>query len=369
MPIRNVEAHAQHVARDSLSVATGTSAASVASVNALNEAQTSDLPVIVAKISAPTAVDAAGNAVETKLSADGSVVTLHVDHKDDESVEYPIAADPEYEVVYQRWEVRWWPEQRPETYVSHWAQGASYVGNWHPVYCQWGMRCSNAGAGWFSIGWADTQYIAYWPGWNWGPAYQMYWYPVYATRMVVVTWLPYIAPVESSAALAKVTLTGEEVYEAGDQDNGDVDNLTVVAAECRIPVPPCKRIKWTKQLYGQGGGHLRFRYCWNRTKHKVSLDSQNDNHVSAWVSPVPRSSELGSVKAVGEKFTPEVLWLNGYWRGALDAHAQFTFRGEVGVGPATIGKDLKTVDWGVVARYNGSYCAYSNREREKTCGV
>ena len=47
------------------------------------------------------------------------VVTLHVDHKD-ESVEYPVAADPEYEVVYQRWEVRWWPEQRPETYVVKW---------------------------------------------------------------------------------------------------------------------------------------------------------------------------------------------------------------------------------------------------------
>lgn len=64
-----------------------------------------------------------------------------------------------------------------------------------------------------------------------------------------------------------------------------------------------------------------------------------------------------------------MLSLNGYGRGALDAHAQFKFRGEVRVGPATIGKDLSTIDWGVVARYNGSYCAFDNRNRHKTCGV
>lgn len=80
---RRLEGRAQRIARDSPSTATGTSRHSVASVNALNEAQTSDLPVVVAKVSAPTALDSAGNPVESKLSADGSVVTLQVDHKDE----------------------------------------------------------------------------------------------------------------------------------------------------------------------------------------------------------------------------------------------------------------------------------------------
>ena len=122
------------------------------------------------------------------------------------------------------------------------------------------------------------------------------------------------------------------MYDAGDQDNGDVDDLTAAAAGAGTR-PSCKHIRLTKRVFGQGGGHLYFRYCWNRTKHKVSLDSQYDNRVSAWVSPATTILGFGTVNAGGERFMPEVLWLNGYWRGALDAHAQFKFRGEVGGGP------------------------------------
>jgi len=120
---------------------------------------------------------------------------------------------------------------------------------------------------------------------------------------------------------------------------------------------------------GYGGGHLFYRFCWNRTKHIVSLDSQYNNHVESWVSLGATILGANTIKTAGERFSPETLTYRGYWRGALDGHAQFKFRGEFGVGALTVSHDLMTVDWGVVAKYDGSTCAYQKRERAQSCGV
>ena len=170
-------------------------------------------------------------------------------------MEFPIAADPEDEVVYQRWEVRRRPEQRPKTCVSHWAKAASYIGNRHPVSCQLGMRCVTAGIGWFLRRLGSEAVRRLLAGLGLGPRVPDVPVPGVRDAHGCREVHPYLAPVESSAALAEVTLTGEEMYEVGDRDIGEVDDLTAVAASVGTR-PACKRIRWTKHVFGQGGGHL-----------------------------------------------------------------------------------------------------------------
>lgn len=363
-------------ARDAASVALRTTkrtgAESTATMNANNDASADDQAVVVAKVSAPSAVDADGKKVETSLSVDGDVITMHVDHKD-ESVAYPIAADPEYELVFTRWNIAWFPELVQETYVSYWAAGYAYIGNWHPIYCVWGwVGCSSIGAGWYNAYQGATQNVAYWPAFDWGPVWQTYYYPVYATRWVVARWIPYWAPDLSSAALATVIESGgEEVYEPGDQDNGDIgDDSSIYFARMAVQTrPSCRRINRAITVAGFGGGNVKFRYCWNRVKKKVSLDSQYDNEVTSWTSTAAQIATAGTIGTEDNHFSPNVLSLDGVYRAAFDGHGHFNFSGHVGVGPITIGKNLMDVDWGVVARYDGSWCPYYKNQRQQSCGI
>jgi len=187
-----VDEAAERTAAKDLAVATATAEESTASKNATNAQTAQSQEVVVAKIQAPQSIDADGKAVDTSLTADGDVITMHVDHQG-KDVAYPIAADPEVVLVPTSWNIVWYAELAEETYVHHWAKAQQYVGNWHPVYCQWGWIQNCAGAGvpaWFRAFSGGLQHVAYWPSWNWGPAWQDYFYPVYATRWVVARWVP-----------------------------------------------------------------------------------------------------------------------------------------------------------------------------------
>jgi len=64
-----------------------------------------------------------------------------------------------------------------------------------------------------------------------------------------------------------------------------------------------------------------------------------------------------------------VLTYEGVYRAAFDGHGHFAFKGGIGIGPFGIRPTLMNVDWGVVAKYNGSWCPYYKNDRKKRCGV
>ena len=176
---KETDVAAKDAARSNLQASQQSAATPTQAMNANNEASAEDQPVVVVKVTAPSAVDADGEKIDTTLTADGDVITLHVDHKD-QNVTYPIAADPEYELVIARWNIGWYPQLVQETYVSRWAEGFNYVGNWHPVFCAWGwVGCSGIGGGWYNANQGGRHNIAYWPAYNWGPE---------VVRIVVELW-------------------------------------------------------------------------------------------------------------------------------------------------------------------------------------
>lgn len=368
----DAEAAAERAAAEQLDETRALSAGSARALNAANDAAAGDQAAVVAIVDAPQSLDADGRKVPTRLTVDGETITMHVEHRG-EDVAYPIAADPEYRIIVTRWQVAWYPELVQETYVSHWAMGQAHIGSWHPIYCAWGWvaGCSSAGvASWYNAYADGAHHVAYWPGWDWGPVWRDYYYPVYATRWVVSRWVPYLAPDWSSAITTTVFETGgEELYEDGDWDDGDVgDDLdgnafTFVAASVRKR-PPCKYINRKITVVGMGGGSLKFRYCWNRKKKKVSLDTQSVHRVDASEAP-----GIGLAFFIDDRvFTPHPLYLDGAWRGALDAHAHFAFKGKVGFAGLEAEITIDNVDRGVVARYNGSWCPYKDWKRS-VCGV
>jgi hypothetical protein len=369
---RETDAFAESAAAEQLATARQLSAESTAQMNEHNDATTDDQPVVVAKVTAPQSVDAQGKKVATSLSVAGDTITMHVDHKG-QDVAYPIAADPDYEIVVTRWDIAWFPELKQETYISSWAVGQRYIGDWHPIYCALGwISCAGAGVpAWYHASQGGTHHVAYWPAYNWGPVWQDYYYPVYATRWVAARWIPYWAPDLSSAIVTTIIDSGgEEIYDGGDWDEGDVggdddnDAITFIAARAQ-KAPPCRRINWKTTVIGMGGGSLKLRYCWNRKKKKVSLDSQYDNRVDA--SAAPGTSLAFWID--DKKFTPHVLALNGGRRGALDAHAHFAFKAGVSKFGLNLEFTLQNVDWGVIARYDGSWCPYRKSNHRDTCGV
>lgn len=180
-------------AEDDLEAARASGAAAAQSGNLDARDSADPEPVVVATVEAPASIDAKGTNVPTSLSIDGDRVTMHVDHADRE-VSYPIAADPLFQVQVVDYRIAWFPLMRAETYLASWEPDWSYIGQWHPVYCAWGMSCGHLGASWWAVGWNANSYLTYWPTYNWGPAWQKYWKPVYATRLVVDRWIPYWEP-------------------------------------------------------------------------------------------------------------------------------------------------------------------------------
>jgi hypothetical protein len=324
---------------------------------------------------------------------DGDVITMHVDHHG-EDVAYPIAADPAYTIIATRWNQHWYPQLRQETYISHWAIGRSYVGNWHPVFCAWNWiaRCGGAGVpAWYSAYQGASHFVAYWPRYDWGPVWQDYYYPVYATRWVVDRRIPYWLPDRSSIVVLPVYDSGgNAVYEPGDGDDGYIegdvigDGVRLISGKVRKR-PACQYINrlltvgWVKAPIATG--NLIYRYCWNRKEHKVALDTQAvQERVEARLGTFEALRNLGTLKIGNKKFTKRVLSLNGHWRGAFNGHGHFRTEREFGAGiqVAGVGFDAKvdipqTInDWGVLARYDGSWCPYMGEEddsRRKTCGV
>lgn len=149
-----------------------------------------DAPTEVARIGAPVALDAEGRTVPIELDASGDTLTMTVDHHD-AGVTYPVVADPYVLVTHHRIITRYRPIYRTESYIARWEDRSASVGNWHPVYCQWGFACASAGWGWFNVSAYGNRYVAYWPGWNWGPAWLVYSVPVWSQRTVLDHWEPY----------------------------------------------------------------------------------------------------------------------------------------------------------------------------------
>lgn len=170
---RKTEELAEDVARAHLAELRGLNKTAEAAISATNGEQSEmSEGVVVARVSAPQSLDAEGKKVDTTLTVEGDVVTMHVDHRG-EDVTYPIAADPEYTVIATRWNLMFYPEMVEEQYVHHYESGQRHIGNWHPVYCVWGIiQCAGAGAGWFHAWQSGVHHAAYWPGWDWGPAWQ-----------------------------------------------------------------------------------------------------------------------------------------------------------------------------------------------------
>lgn len=188
-----VDSAAQAAARADLDAAEHRGALTADQANTNARSQALSESAVVAVIAAPASVDANGKDVATNLKVEGDIVTRHVDHQD-QAVAYPIAADPIVTLETVQYRVAYYPVMRQETYVSGWRQQSTYVGQWHPIYCTWGMTCTAAGNSWFGISYQGGTYLAYWPGWAFGPAFQLSWVPTYATRSVLDHWQPYWEP-------------------------------------------------------------------------------------------------------------------------------------------------------------------------------
>lgn len=191
----STEQHAERLASDDLAEARerGAQRATRANDDARTLAESQD--TVVATITAPDARDAEGDTVQTTLSVEGNIVTLHVDHHG-EDVAYPVAADPIYQIEVVKWRIAYYPVMREEIYVSHWGLAHLYIGNWHPVYCAWGwISCQWTGVpAWWRADSGATGHTAYWPVLDWGPVWQDCYYPVFASRLVFSHWQAYWEP-------------------------------------------------------------------------------------------------------------------------------------------------------------------------------
>lgn len=360
-----VEEAGEHAAEKSLETITAGATESSVSLDAANRDSTQDQQAIVARVEAPASIDADGNKVPTKLVVEGDTITMHVDHQDAE-VAYPIAADPDYELIPTRWSLQWYPAvTRQETYISHWAMGSHYIGNWHPVFCHWGwVRCGYTGlwSFWSAWEWNGNHNLAWWPTFDWGPIWRSYWYPVYATRTVVVKWAPYIAVDWSSSARFAVFTEAQEEDEPGDE--ADFDDNGVVAYAAARRRPNCKKLKHERKVPGFGSGTTRSRVCFNSSRFKTALDSQYDNRTTT-------NDYNPAVVVGGGRFIPEVLANRGHPRGAFNSKGYYKIEGEVDL-PAlpAVNVTLQTVNYGTVMYYTGNTCYYGgdSRDRKKKCG-
>jgi len=132
---------------------------------------------------------------------------------------------------------------------------------------------------------------------------------------------------------------------------------------------PCKRVKWTKTVALTAKGTLHYWFCWNRRKHKVSLSTQDPYGVD-----VSRLVPLGATVGLANNIlSPHPLSYRGHWRGALDGHGAYDIKAGANFpgGVLTVTFHTQHVNWGVVARYDGSTCAYqgNDRQRDQRCGV
>lgn len=254
----------------------------------INEAHAGSGPRIVAEIKPVWAKDADGDDVDADLSVSGDTVTLHVDHAD-ESVAYPVVADPYILVLVPELVVRWRAVYRNETYISGWQTRSVYVGSWHSAWCGI-VRCAGLGGGWQAFSSAGVGYLTYLPAPGYGPLFALYVAPVYAQRTVIDHWEPYWA--------WDVKLALTYVNDPADSIPEDVGELALGAQQAdedegfvRYGVHPRTGCRTTRDKRGLGkkglAGWISMEtyFCWNGDRVTAGWSKRKIMTIDWWYRP------------------------------------------------------------------------------------